>query len=41
MQDTIDIEKKYDGPRIKKAGDLHQDFMKRLKYTKEIITGLL
>jgi hypothetical protein len=41
MQEAIEIEKRYDGPRVKKKGDLHQEFMKRLKYTKEIISSLL
>ena len=41
MQEAIEIEKRFDGPRVKKKGDLHQEFMKRLKYTKEIISSLL
>lgn len=41
MQEAIEIEKKFDGPRIKKKGDPHQEFMKRLKYTKEVISSLL
>ena len=41
MQEAIEIEKKYDGPRVKKKGDPHQEFIKRLKYAKEVISSLL
>lgn len=41
MQEAIDLEKRYDGVHVKQKGNMYYEFLKRLKYSKEIIAGLL
>ena len=39
MQEVLDLEKQYDGPKLLKKGDFETEFMKRLKYAKDIIAA--